>query len=404
MAERLATRESLPNIKESVTKITKDFAIAWNVFGQHVTNDDLLKEYYHGADDREREFAQRFLDGIGFKVRHHPETPAPFRQNRAEIRKVMIENSVQSAEMAISNLGWYGSNIDHIVVSTSTSPDPEDRIGGWGREVADRIGANPAKVECSYLACDGAIGGWFYVLQREDLKGANVLIIAAEALGYLANSFKNRAIFGNGTSVMAFNTNSMELLSGGTYVVPDPHDGVIRSPHTYSIPENDPAFSKNFEIGPETSHMVSCSRNGIFVEMATTEDEHMTMLESQTAKHFAKTGSQYMLMVLKEYYSLYGTGVPVKLALTHHASKGVHGLKVARLASALEREGLPQIHVPWVEDSLGAANTSSAKTPAVIADYHQQFKIPIGEVINITSYGAGRATPFTSFNFRLKAA
>lgn len=403
-AEKLAINEALAYSKENVTQITKDFAIAWSVFGRRVTNNELLEEYYQGADTKEREFAQRFLDGIGFRVRHHPETPTPFRQNRAAIREIMIQKSVESAELAMANLDWNGSNIDHIVVSTSTSPDPDDRIGEWGQEVAYRIGANRSKVECSYLACDGAIGGWLYVLQRDELKGANVLIIAAEVLGNLANNFKNRAIFGNGTSVMAFNTNSMNLLSGATYVVPDPHNGVISSPHTYSLPRNDPSFSKDFQVDPEVKNMFSCNKNGLFVEMAETIEEFMTMLETPTAKHFAKTGSQYMLAVLKEYYELYGTERPIRLSLTHHASKGVHTLKVARLLSTLEKEGLPPVKVPWVEDSLGMANTSSAKTPAVIGDYHQQFRIPVGEVINITSYGAGRPTPFTSFNIRLKAA
>lgn len=402
--EQLTDKEALVYTKENVTQITKEFAIAWGVFGRRVTNDELLAEYYQGADPREREFAQRFLDGIGFKVRHHPYTITPFRQNRAAIREVMIQKSVRSAEMAMANLGWEGSNIDHIVVSTSTSPDPDDRIGEWGQEVASRVGASRIKVECSYLACDGAIGGWLYVLQRDELKGANVLIIATEVLGYLANNFKNRAIFGNGTSAMAFNTNSMDLLNGATCVVPDPHNGVISSPHTYSLPQNDPSFSKNFQVNPEVKNMFSCNENGLFVEMAETTEEFMTMLETPTAKHFAKTGAQNMFPVFKEYYELYGTKRPIKLALTHHPSKGVHTIKVARLLAALEKEGLPQPEIPWVEDSLGMANTSSATTPRVIADYFQQYRIPFGDVINITSYGAGKPTPFTSFNVCLKAA
>lgn len=376
--------------KKEIVKVGDEFSIAYGAWGNKVTNENLFKRF---PDDD-----QNLINFTRIVTRHQPEKPSPFLENRGKIGQEMVDAGLKIVRETLATNGW--KKADHLVLASSTPPDKK---GLWGSKIAEEIGAKDVKF--SYLACDGAIAGLLDVLKTKSLADKRVVILAVEALGYLANPEKiaDLTIFGNGGAAMAFRPRSIQLLNGKTVIIPD-QKGVIRSPKTYTLPNKEDRIKIPdwYEIRENGEEVFAYSKKGAFLalpEPLGEEQSYMQMNGTDTAIYFKRLVPSIQVEVLKEYYSEFGRDNLINLSISHQPSGVIKKHTTKRLAALLEQEGLPPIEKsPWVMDEVGMGNVSSATTLIALAELIKM--ISKDEVFNITSYGIGSA--ITSINVRLK--
>lgn len=366
--------------KERVIQVASEIVVAYGAWGKEVTNDHL-RGLCSG-----REWA--LIEASRFTARHHPFEPTPFLPNRETIGRTMTEVSIRLAKASLAANKW--DRADYLYVATSAPPDEE---GKWAEQIAEQIGAR--KIRISLLACNGGGEAFLSSLKRPELVDKKVVVVAVDALGYLANPHNpvELAIFGTGASVLAYRPANIKLFTGKT-VIEEDTKGVIRSPRTYQLPPTEE------RIEPPNWYEVREGAEGVFayteretvmlLPESTEGNPYMEMDGEATAFYFRDKVTSVQMEILSEYYKKYEE--PISAYISHQPS-GVVSRQICRqLWKYLKKEGLPvyadKDHgISWVMDRVGMGNASSATS--LIAFGVLAPDLEPGQRFLYTSYGGG---------------